>query len=655
MWRRCAGKITAGVSTNGTTTESVNLILLGCRNDVARARVIAHLRQVVPSEHGPAPVGHDTPLPLRLFHGLTVEQARKLQAELDEIGAQTALVSIGGALVAAEATVSPPTKTGALWLGMIVVAALAGTTFLWRLAPQPRKAVMPALPAPLSNAAPVYEKHTQAHANDPDDDEASALNNEAVQLAEAGDYSAAANRLRHALELSPRDDVPRHNLYTVLFNWGAHELQAGRAAEAQQHLQDAAELEHSTEVLRTLGIAYLRSGDRDQAKRTLEEALQTNARDSTSLLALAEVYVDDDRRAEALDLLHRAKEAGAKGADLDEMVARLSREVDAEWDFVNLQSRHFAVSFADAEDRSTVEVVLDALEDAYDDVGRKFDFHPDEPTMVVLYTKQDFHTVTNTPDWAGAAFDGRIKIPVGGLTAQDANLDRMVRHEYAHSLIAQLAHGRCPLWLNEGLAMWAEESRDAERLGWAEDTVAGGELFSFSELGRSFTRLSTERAQVAYAQSYLVVRELVDRYGSYDIPELLTELGRGRSLADAFSEVYREDLSAFQDRVWSRRASTGSRAGTASRRCRLPSLDNGIQAPRIRNAFESPLALVRAPDRRADGEVFHWPVRSGLTIPPCDRRTRRRNGEEAAACARAPFAPLDFAAFHLYLWAYQGG
>ena len=101
--------------------------------------------------------------------------------------------------------------------------------------------------------------------------------------------------------------------------------------------------------------------------------------------------------------------------------------------------------------------MLDALEDAYDAVGRKFDYYPEARTPVVLYSQQDFHTVTQTPDWAGAAFDGRIKLPVRGLSTDDPGFQRVVRHEYAHSLVAQLAGPRCPVWLNEGLAVWAEE------------------------------------------------------------------------------------------------------------------------------------------------------------------------------------------------------
>ena len=49
----------------------------------------------------------------------------------------------------------------------------------------------------------------------------------------------------------------------------------------------------------------------------------------------------------------------------------------------------------------------------------------DEPTAVVLYTQRDFHAVTQTPDWAGAAYDGRIKLPVRGLSRLQASSGSM--------------------------------------------------------------------------------------------------------------------------------------------------------------------------------------------------------------------------------------
>jgi tetratricopeptide (TPR) repeat protein len=337
-------------------------------------------------------------------------------------------------------------------------------------------------------------------------------------------------------------------LQTVLLNWGIANLAAERLDDAAERLEAAARLGERAEVLRALGITQLREGDYRAAATSLERALQLAPKDPNALLALADVYLKLDQRAQALDLLHRAKEAGMRSPELDKKVEQLGREVDAEWDFVQTQSAHFRISFADSEDTHAVRLVLAALEEAYFTDGRKFEFYPGDRTPVVLYTQQDFHNITQTPGWAGAAYDGRIKLPVRGLQADDAQLTRVVRHEYAHSLITQLSNGHVPIWLNEGLAVWAEETEEGERQAWAEQKIAGQELFTLAQLTTSFVHLPVGRAEVAYAQSYLAVRALVDQYGARKIPALLGNLAKNRNVSDAFAATYPGDLASFEER-----------------------------------------------------------------------------------------------------------
>ena len=50
------------------------------------------------------------------------------------------------------------------------------------------------------------------------------------------------------------------------------------------------------------------------------------------------------------------------------------------------------------------------------------------------------------------------------------------------------------------------------------------------ELEGSFTRLPADRVHVAYAQSYLAVRRLVDASGGRSMRELLAAIGEGKTL-----------------------------------------------------------------------------------------------------------------------------
>src|SRR5205814_97190 len=63
---------------------------------------------------------------------------------------------------------------------------------------------------------------------------------------------------------------------------------------------------------------------------------------------------------------------------------------------------------------------------------------------------------TEAPSWAGALNDGKLRIPIGGVDAMNPELGRVLEHELTHSFIRSMARGRCPTWLNEGLAQLME-------------------------------------------------------------------------------------------------------------------------------------------------------------------------------------------------------
>jgi tetratricopeptide (TPR) repeat protein len=525
-----------------------DLLIFGFRNDVARARTLDFLNRLPPSHAGPTVVDGHTSVPHRLFAALDGERAHKLRLQLEAIGAQVLLVDVSAASphMVGLHDPTPPARTpsGIRLFTFFLVVILGAATFAWRAILPPAR---PRLPSSHGQHTTAAAGPAQPSVTDHADAVIADAEPEAAGLGTVPEYAALVDELERVLQGHPDVLAVRWNLQTVLFNWGVTELAGNRFEDAATHLERAAALGERADVLAALGITYAHAGDHERAAPTLEAALRLNPTDPNALLALSQIYLKEDRRPAALELLERAKDAGAHGPELDKLVQQLSREVDAEWDFVQLDSRHFRLSFADNDDRSAVREVLAALEDAYDSVGAKFGYRPSEPTNVVLYTQQDFHAITQTPDWAGGAFDGRIKLPVRGLRDNDPALARIARHEYTHSVVARLGGSRCPVWLNEGLAVWAEEEHEGDRQGWAENAIAGQELFTLDQLAGTFTTLPPARVEVAYAESYLAVRAMVERYGTRKLPALLEAL-RTHTLDEAFSLTYPGELSDFEQR-----------------------------------------------------------------------------------------------------------
>ena len=524
-----------------TGQDEWDLVLFGYRNELARERVLQYLATVP----GVPPIDRHTKVPQRLFAQLPAARAHQLETDLKVLGAQIAVVPV---LALSDLGIPPPKATSTPWVVAAVFGALAATAALV-LIPRARHVVE--RQPPLAHVQPPTEfmriEIPSAADQTSENAEALRLNASAVEHAQRGEFETAVTQLRQALRLVPDHEVVRQNLQTVLHNWAVRALETGDSSAALARTRDALALGERGDLHQVSGMAHLQQGDDVAARADLEQALATGVRDANLWLALGQVYLHDNDRPRALDMLQHAREAGAQGPDLDALVDKLGREVDAEWDFAAMENAHFRVTFAEGENRVAAQMVLDGLEDARSDVAARFGTVPSSVAEVVLYAAQDFHAITKTPDWAGGAYDGRIKVPVRGLEANDPGLPRLLRHEFMHRVVAELSGNRCPVWLSEGLAVWAEEDQEGERRAWAEDTVRGAPLFRLQQLAGSLTGLPPQRAQVAYAQSYLAVRELIDRFGARRLPILVTELSR-QPLSAAFASVYPGDFADFEDR-----------------------------------------------------------------------------------------------------------
>ncbi len=523
-----------------------DLVLLGYRNDLARERVLEYLAALPPRLEGPPPIDRFTPVPQLLFRDLRHSQAEEIRQTLQACGAQVRLVPRAGMPRAtAPAAAAPRRSRLILGLAGLVLLVLALQWLGWphrAPGPEPVPIGFPAVQARLQQLDEVLGR--------PESDpraRALRLNAEAVKSAERGEYESALVDLRQALQLDPERPMIRHNLQAVMLSAALRDIEGGRPLVARDRLREALDHGERGDLRQALALADLQLDDHAAARDDVERALEKGAADPGLWLALGETYLRQSNRPRALEMLQRARDAGAKNPQLDAMLKRLGREVDAEWDFTSLESAHFRVTFDEGKGNDTAQFVLDGLEDARSDVGRRFAYPPQDRTEVVLYAARDFHAITQTPVWASGAYDGRIKIPVGGLRREDPALPRLLRHEYMHSVVGQLSGNRCPTWLNEGLAVWAEEARDGERRAWAENAVHGQPPLTLEQISGPFMGMPSSQALVAYAESYLAVRELIDRYGARRLARLVEEL-RTQPLAVAFADVYPGTLADFEER-----------------------------------------------------------------------------------------------------------
>ena len=226
------------------------------------------------------------------------------------------------------------------------------------------------------------------------------------------------------------------------------------------------------------------------------------------------------------------------------MQDRRAKDEEIQRTFFQSQSAHFSILFEGPHDYELASRALEVLEDAYFRIGSALYTFPDEPITVVLYTQEQFRDITRAPVWAAGAYDGRIRVPLRGALEQPDELARVLSHELAHAMIQTIAPRGVPLWLNEGLAVTFEphgrEWADAE-LGRAKARIP------LDRLARGFSQFSGDEARLAYAQSAVIARTLVDEGGGATMVTILKDLASGVPFKTAYEQRLFLPYSTFAE------------------------------------------------------------------------------------------------------------
>jgi tetratricopeptide (TPR) repeat protein len=290
----------------------------------------------------------------------------------------------------------------------------------------------------------------------------------------------------------------------------------------------------------------VRTGDASRALSYAERAVRAapSSADAYGVLGYAEQATD--RTKDAVASWKRSLELRPDPA-VQRLLAKAEREQNVETDFSQRETSHFVLHYEGRQSSEAFRAqILAALEADYDDLSRNLGSPPRDSIVVTLYTEQAFFDVTRAPTWTGAINDGKLRIPVSGINSLTSELARVLKHELAHSFINQLSSGRCPPWLNEGIAQLMEpRSLGGDGLQLSRMFKAQTDI-PLNMLEGSFMRLSGAQASVAYAESLAAVSYINDSYGIGDLQRILQRLGQGSSTEAALRAIIHSDYGQLE-------------------------------------------------------------------------------------------------------------
>ena len=228
-------------------------------------------------------------------------------------------------------------------------------------------------------------------------------------------------------------------------------------------------------------------------------------------------------------------------AEVQSALEKAQRDQQEEENYRENQSSHFTLRYSGEAEPQLAREVLRALEMHFSAIESELNYTPPEPIGVILYTQQAFADITRAPGWAGAINDGRIRVPVQGLTQLTPDLSRVLKHELTHSFVRQKTRGHAPGWIQEGLAQWMEGKRSGEAAGALVQIFEQKRAKSLAELEGSWTQLPADEAAYAYAWALATIEYIVQVDGMGDVERILERLAGGSAPETAVREVLRSD------------------------------------------------------------------------------------------------------------------
>ena len=324
-------------------------------------------------------------------------------------------------------------------------------------------------------------------------------------LFERGDVRGAGEEFRRALSFTPNEPA-------LLLDLAVTEMTDQRYASALERIEVALrQPRYRFEAYRLQGWIYYQMEDMNRALAAWKRAL-----------------------------------AERRDPELEGMVQQAEREERAAESFKQQGSGRFTVRYDTGEAPGRVAyTIVAALDDMYGEMASTFNYQPRESIVVLLYSEESFYDLTGMPPEVHGLYDGKIRMPVRGLTSLSPQVRTVLRHELVHAFVWHKTHNRAPRWLQEGLAQWHAGQRPPVPLGEFRPLFERRDGSGLLRVQYMLQGNTSGEFFAGYMASWVVVDYLMQRYSGGDVLRFLDALARGDSEAEALRSAFRltyEDL-----------------------------------------------------------------------------------------------------------------
>jgi tetratricopeptide (TPR) repeat protein len=300
----------------------------------------------------------------------------------------------------------------------------------------------------------------------------------------------------------------------------------------------------------TLAGVLFRQNELRAARNEINEALELAPGSAPAWELSGDLFSREGLLNRAVADWEEAAVAGGSHA-LAGKIERARREMTAEEGMGRESSRYFIVLYDREVPQPLVQGFFRILDESFNLLHDRLGEYPRDEIKVILYSQVAFRDVTMAPDWAGGAYDGKIRVPVGGLKTVEeaAGLLNILVHEMTHAFLHRMAPLGLPLWFSEGLATAFQGWDPGKIRAWFAEHPPEG-LATLSDVDRAL-RGWGGNVQAAYAAARLALADLEELRGFGAVRRIIVGVGEGQPFAETFRDEMRLEVAEFEER-WAR-------------------------------------------------------------------------------------------------------
>ena len=218
-------------------------------------------------------------------------------------------------------------------------------------------------------------------------------------------------------------------------------------------------------------------------------------------------------------------------------------------DWNEYETKHFIIKYHDL-DESTLSMIAEEAENAYDKVTSDLRYQPDNKTIIRIGPEE-----TRDYEWQGSYSIGWNRIDLQSTTQRrwyffrdyESYIEEAIVHEFTHHILSEGYKMRFPEWLNEGIATYEAKKKIEDFAGYRQfrNAAAKDKLLSLGKMG-IFDLLEDDEIPLAYVESYTVIEYIVNTYGHDKLVEILKAKRENKHMDQITDEVLGVSYGEFK-------------------------------------------------------------------------------------------------------------